>query len=184
MVLELGAFGAVVALRGAPGRRRDRGLPRHRPPGTVGDRCARRGARRPGRAAAGAGWAVRQGRPWSARCSTGGAAWLAVVVALNAVVGLAYYVRVAADAVRRSRRRTRRTRSPTGPGGRSVVAVGRGRGDGGRGWWSASRRSWSSTPRASAADPARPGSQPSSQRRRGSVAVADGVEGAAEPLKE
>ena len=27
---------------------------------------------------------------------TGGAAWLAVVVALNAVVGLAYYVRVAA----------------------------------------------------------------------------------------
>jgi NADH-quinone oxidoreductase subunit N len=102
----------------------------------------------------------------------GGAGWLAVVVALNAVVGLAYYVRVAALLYAAPEPRTGPEpeapgRSPRHRGSRPVLpAAGRSRGR----WpprserppwsrsWSASRRSSSSTrpPGSWPADPAAP----------------------------
>ena len=94
ILLELGAFGAVVALRGAEdgGRLDDyKGTARRHPWLTTAFVLALAGLAGlpPGLAGLFAKVAV-------VRALLGGAAgWLAIVVALNAVVGLAYYVRAA-----------------------------------------------------------------------------------------
>jgi NADH-quinone oxidoreductase subunit N len=95
VLLELAAFGAVIALRG-PGDggeiREYRGAARRSPwTGAVfALALAGLAGLPPGLAGLFAKVAVVRA------LLAGGAAWLAVVVALNAVVGLAYYVRVAA----------------------------------------------------------------------------------------
>jgi len=94
VVMELGAFGAVVALRGAGdgGELADyRGAARRRPGVAIAFGLAMAGLAGlpPGLAGLFAKVAVVRS------LLDGGAGWLAVVVALNAVVGLAYYVRAA-----------------------------------------------------------------------------------------
>lgn len=95
VVLELGAFGAVIALRGDRdgGEVADyRGTGRRAPwvTGAFAVALAGLAGLPPGLAGLFAKVTVVRA------VLTGGAAWLAVVVALNAVVGLAYYVRVVA----------------------------------------------------------------------------------------
>lgn len=95
LIMELGAFGAVVALRGSAdgGEINDyRGAAHRRPWVTTAFVLALAGLAGlpPGLAGLFAKVAVVRSLLDSA------AGWLAVVVALNAVVGLAYYVRVAA----------------------------------------------------------------------------------------
>jgi NADH-quinone oxidoreductase subunit N len=95
LIMELGAFGAVVALRGSAdgGEISDyRGAARRRPWVTTAFVLALAGLAGlpPGLAGLFAKVAVVRS------LLDGAAGWLAVVVALNAVVGLAYYVRVAA----------------------------------------------------------------------------------------
>jgi NADH-quinone oxidoreductase subunit N len=94
VLLELGAFGAVIALRGTGdgGEIADyRGAARRSPwvTGVLVLALAGLAGLPPGLAGLFAKVAVVRA------LLGGGAAWLAVVVALNAVVGLAYYVRVA-----------------------------------------------------------------------------------------
>ena len=94
IVMELGAFGAVVALRGAgDGGELDdyRGAARRRPAVAIAFGLAMAGLAGlpPGLAGLFAKVAVVRALLDS------GAGWLAVVVAVNAVVGLAYYVRAA-----------------------------------------------------------------------------------------
>jgi len=96
VVLELGAFGAVVALRGsADGGTLDdyRGAARRRPwvAGAFVLAMAGLAGLPPGLAGLFAKVTIVRA------LLDGGAGWLAVVVALNAVVGLAYYVRAAAS---------------------------------------------------------------------------------------
>jgi NADH-quinone oxidoreductase subunit N len=95
VILEVGAFGSVVALRGAfdGGQILDyRGAARRAPVVTAAFVFALVGLAGlpPGLAGLFAKVVVVRS------LLTGGSAWLAVVVALNAVIGLAYYVRVAA----------------------------------------------------------------------------------------
>jgi NADH-quinone oxidoreductase subunit N len=95
VLLELGAFGAVVALRGpADGGEivEYRGVMRRAPwiAGAMGLALAGLAGLPPGLAGLFAKVVVVRS------LLEGGAGWLAIVVALNAVVGLAYYVRVAA----------------------------------------------------------------------------------------
>jgi NADH-quinone oxidoreductase subunit N len=94
VLLELGAFGAVIALRGArDGGSMDdyRGAARRRPWVAIAFVVALAGLAGlpPGLAGLFAKVAIVRS------LLDGGAGWLAVVVALNAVVGLAYYVRAA-----------------------------------------------------------------------------------------
>ena len=135
VVLELAAFAAVVALRpaGADG-------------GTLADLRGRGPAAPAGSAAAlvlalvglaglPPGLAGLFAKVTVVRSLlAGGAAWLALVVAVNAVIGLAYYLRVAALALR----------APTAPGRRSArragSACGAGAPRGGRGGGGARRR--------------------------------------------
>src|SRR4029453_7154789 len=96
VVLELGAFGAVVALRPADadgGSLEDYRGAAYRSPWVAGAfvlALIGLAGLPPGLAGLFAKVAVVRS------LLGGGAGWLAVVVALNAVVGLAYYVRVAA----------------------------------------------------------------------------------------
>jgi NADH-quinone oxidoreductase subunit N len=95
LIMELGAFGAIVALRGPAdgGEISDyRGAARRRPWVTTALVLALAGLAGlpPGLAGLFAKVAVVRS------LLDGAAGWLAVIVALNAVVGLAYYVRVAA----------------------------------------------------------------------------------------
>ena len=129
VVLELAAFAAVVALRrrGADGGDARR-LPRARP-------AAARGWRRrsvlalAGLAGLPPGLAGLFAKVTVVRALLGGgAAWLAVVVALNAVIGLAYYLRVAAALFAARRPPGRRGRPPR------RRRVGRGRGRRSRPW--------------------------------------------------
>src|SRR5690606_22903348 len=94
IVMELGAFGAVVALRGhADGGALDdyRGSARRRPWATAAFVIALAGLAGlpPGLVGLFAKVTIVRG------LLDGGAAWLAIIVAINAVVGLAYYVRAA-----------------------------------------------------------------------------------------
>jgi len=94
-LLELGAFGAVVALRAADDGgeiAQYRGVARRAPwiAAALGLALAGLAGLPPGLAGLFAKVAIIRA------LLAGGAAWLAIAVALNAVVGLAYYVRVAA----------------------------------------------------------------------------------------
>ena len=128
VVLELGAFAAVVALRGARRRRRRstdyRGAARRRPWVSAAFVLALAGLAGlpPGLAGLFAKVTVVRA------LLDGSAGWLALVVALNAVIGLAYYVRASAALFGRSPRlrlrrccRGRGCRSPR-PRGRSRSA--------------------------------------------------------------
>ncbi len=95
VVLEIGAFGSVIALRGPlDGGTIDdfRGVARRRPWIAVAFVLALVGLAGlpPGLAGLFAKVVVVRS------LLTGGAAWLAIVVGINAVIGLAYYVRVIA----------------------------------------------------------------------------------------